>query len=214
MGITRNLHSSLQEQLDKHGPTAVANVRALSFLFPQRDAMNEIASQWKDFVQQANGNYLTLPALRDELEFLGISGVLGGNDDDEEDDDDDDNDLEEGYSVDFSVGLNERASQPEQPSQQQQGYDSDQQIISPFSEKAPAVGVAAATGSSLEFTRENVDKVLEEVRPYLVSDGGNVSVERVDEAKGDVYLKLEGACGSCASSTVTMKMGIERYVKR
>ncbi|EED92106.1 predicted protein, partial [Thalassiosira pseudonana CCMP1335] len=51
------------------------------------------------------------------------------------------------------------------------------------------------------------------VRPYLISDGGNVSVQNVDAGTGNVYLLLEGACGSCASSTVTMKMGIERVLK-
>ena len=42
---------------------------------------------------------------------------------------------------------------------------------------------------------------------------GNVSVQRVDAEFGNIYLMLEGACGSCASSTVTMKMGIERVLK-
>ncbi|OEU15395.1 nitrogen-fixing NifU-like protein, partial [Fragilariopsis cylindrus CCMP1102] len=60
---------------------------------------------------------------------------------------------------------------------------------------------------------ENVDSVLDEIRPYLISDGGNVSVERVDEETKNVYLVLEGACGSCPSSTVTMQMGIERVLK-
>ena len=55
--------------------------------------------------------------------------------------------------------------------------------------------------------------MLEEVRPYLIADGGNVSVQSVDEVTKNVYLKLEGACGSCASSTVTMQMGIERVLK-
>lgn len=92
----------------------------------------------------------------------------------------------------------------------------DSTIISPFeSDKA----AAAATTSSiveqqpLELTRENVDKVLDEVRPYLISDGGNVAVHNVDTDTGNVYLVLEGACGSCASSTVTMQMGIERVLK-
>jgi Fe-S cluster biogenesis protein NfuA len=47
----------------------------------------------------------------------------------------------------------------------------------------------------------------------LISDGGNVSVDRVEQDTMDIYLKLEGACGSCPSSTVTMKMGIERVLK-
>lgn len=38
-------------------------------------------------------------------------------------------------------------------------------------------------------------------------------MQKVDREFGNVYLMLEGACGSCASSTVTMKMGIERVLK-
>lgn len=38
-------------------------------------------------------------------------------------------------------------------------------------------------------------------------------MQRVDAEFGNIYLVLEGACGSCASSTVTMKMGIERVLK-
>jgi NFU1 iron-sulfur cluster scaffold homolog, mitochondrial len=49
--------------------------------------------------------------------------------------------------------------------------------------------------------------------PYLIADGGNVAVESVDETKRLVVLKLQGACGSCASSTITMQMGIERVLK-
>ena len=56
-------------------------------------------------------------------------------------------------------------------------------------------------------------KVLDETRPYLINDGGNVSIVRVDEEARSVYLKLEGACGNCASSTVTMSMGITRVLK-
>mmetsp|Transcript_35286 Transcript_35286/g.105418 ORF Transcript_35286/g.105418 Transcript_35286/m.105418 type:complete len:231 (-) Transcript_35286:111-803(-) len=83
-------------------------------------------------------------------------------------------------------------------------------VVSPFSEGAAP---AAAVGEELVFNRENVDKVLDEVRPYLISDGGNVSVQSVDEETKNVYLVLEGACGSCSSSTVTMQMGIERVLK-
>jgi len=54
---------------------------------------------------------------------------------------------------------------------------------------------------------------LDEVRPYLISDGGNVAVQAVDPEAMSVDLVLEGACGSCPSSTTTMKMGIERVLK-
>ncbi|KAF7144340.1 hypothetical protein RHSIM_Rhsim05G0118200 [Rhododendron simsii] len=59
----------------------------------------------------------------------------------------------------------------------------------------------------LPLTAENVESVLDEIRPYLISDGGNVALHEID---GNVVrLKLQGACGSCPSSVMTMVMGIE-----
>ena len=58
------------------------------------------------------------------------------------------------------------------------------------------------------LTVQFVDRALDEVRPYLIADGGNVEVVEVED--GIVKLRLQGACGTCASSTATMKMGIER----
>lgn len=62
--------------------------------------------------------------------------------------------------------------------------------------------------ATLELTGENVEKVLDEVRPYLIADGGDVELVEIDGLV--VRLKLNGACGSCPSSTTTMKMGIEK----
>jgi NFU1 iron-sulfur cluster scaffold homolog, mitochondrial len=56
-------------------------------------------------------------------------------------------------------------------------------------------------------------RLTNETGPYLIADGGNVAVESVDETNRMVTLQLQGACGSCASSTVTMQMGIERVIK-
>lgn len=56
-----------------------------------------------------------------------------------------------------------------------------------------------------------MDKALDEVRPYLIADGGNVEVAAVQD--GVVMLRLQGACGTCPSSTATMKMGIERSLR-
>ncbi|GAQ80291.1 Fe-S cluster assembly protein [Klebsormidium nitens] len=58
------------------------------------------------------------------------------------------------------------------------------------------------------LTEENVEKVMDEIRPYLMADGGNVELVEIDGLT--VRLRLQGACGSCPSSTMTMKMGIER----
>jgi Fe-S cluster biogenesis protein NfuA len=73
--------------------------------------------------------------------------------------------------------------------------------------------IGPITAKGLDFTKENIDKVLEEVRPYLIADGGNVAVVSIDEETRGIQLLLQGACGSCPSSTTTMKMGIERVLK-
>ena len=58
---------------------------------------------------------------------------------------------------------------------------------------------------------ENVEKVLDELRPFLMADGGNVEVVELDGPI--VKVRLQGACGSCPSSTMTLKMGIERKMR-
>jgi Fe-S cluster biogenesis protein NfuA len=63
----------------------------------------------------------------------------------------------------------------------------------------------------MELTSENVEKVLDELRPYLMSDGGNVELVELDGPV--VKLRLQGACGSCPSSTMTLRMGIERKLR-
>jgi len=55
---------------------------------------------------------------------------------------------------------------------------------------------------------DQVLEVLDKLRPFLQRDGGDV--ELVDVEDGVVKLKLMGACGSCPSSTITLKAGIER----
>lgn len=59
--------------------------------------------------------------------------------------------------------------------------------------------------------KESVEAVLEDIRPHLQADGGNVELVEIDG--GVVKLRLLGACGSCPSSTMTLKMGIERALK-
>ncbi|MGC8965731.1 MAG: NifU family protein [Caldimicrobium sp.] len=61
--------------------------------------------------------------------------------------------------------------------------------------------------------REAVEKALEKVRPMLQADGGDVELVEVTP-EGVVKVRLQGACGSCPMSMMTLKMGIERYLKR
>jgi len=84
-------------------------------------------------------------------------------------------------------------------------------IVSPFDSSSSSTTTTPVVEDELELTVENVEKVLDEMRPYLQSDGGNVRLAEIDGPI--VRLELQGACGSCPSSSMTMKMGLERRLK-
>jgi Fe-S cluster biogenesis protein NfuA len=60
---------------------------------------------------------------------------------------------------------------------------------------------------------DRIEYALNQIRPYLEADGGNV---KILELTDDMVLKLEflGACGSCTMSAMTLKAGVEQAVKR
>lgn len=58
-----------------------------------------------------------------------------------------------------------------------------------------------------------VETALEQIRPYLQADGGNVSLVEITD-DNIVKLELHGACKSCSMSMMTMKAGIEESIKR
>ena len=59
--------------------------------------------------------------------------------------------------------------------------------------------------------KDQVQEVLNVIRPSLQADGGDV--ELVDVKDGVVSVKLKGACAGCPMSTMTLKRGIERFLK-
>jgi Fe-S cluster biogenesis protein NfuA len=61
--------------------------------------------------------------------------------------------------------------------------------------------------------REKVENVLNKIRPSLRADGGDVKLVNVDK-DGAVSVKLQGACGACPLSQVTLKMSIEQQLKK
>lgn len=61
--------------------------------------------------------------------------------------------------------------------------------------------------------REQVEEVIQVIRPAVQADGGDLFLRDVDEAAGIVTVELTGACVSCPASTVTLKAGIERILK-
>jgi Fe-S cluster biogenesis protein NfuA len=60
---------------------------------------------------------------------------------------------------------------------------------------------------------QKVEIALEAIRPYLVTDGGDVRIVDISP-ENVVRLELLGACGSCPMSTMTMKAGVEEAIKR
>lgn len=60
--------------------------------------------------------------------------------------------------------------------------------------------------------KDKVQKALDKVRPNLQADGGDV--ELVDVADGVVKVRLTGACKGCPMSQMTLRNGIERYLKK
>ena len=60
---------------------------------------------------------------------------------------------------------------------------------------------------------DKIEGALDEIRPYLEADGGDINLVEVTE-KMVVKVKLLGACGDCNVSMMTMKSGVEQAIKR
>lgn len=200
----------------------VFHVRALSFSFPEPNSMQEIAHQWKQTALAADAKFQA--DIVDASLYLFDDDEDDDEDDDYDDDDDDDWDVEMTSQAMASVIMPElertsRTVELEQPLDD----DGNNVIVSPFAKKPEAstgaindskaddvdvveplsmpIPATTAANKGLDFTRDSVDIVLNEIRPYLISDGGNATVESVDQSTKTVYLKLLGACGTCPSST-------------
>lgn len=64
-----------------------------------------------------------------------------------------------------------------------------------------------------EELKMNVEKALEEIRPFLQSDGGDISLISIDN-ETSVKVKLEGACVGCSVNQMTLKSGVEMTIKK
>ncbi|MHC4550063.1 MAG: NifU family protein [Planctomycetota bacterium] len=62
-------------------------------------------------------------------------------------------------------------------------------------------------------TGAQLQTLIDEIRPYLQGDGGDCELIGFDEEVGTVQLRFVGACGGCPSSTVTLKLGIENFLR-
>ena len=214
VGCTQDLYSTLLSWESMVGK--VNRIRALSFTSspsPQLAiSMQQMVQDWKQEAQNAGAVF---------IDWIDPSPYLNDEDIDEDDDDDD-----------WDVEMTPQAMATVDGTTMRSGdTDTGDVVISPFAstetvdeESRNSEDIDDPADLLLPFTVESVDRVLDEVRPYLVADGGNVAVVNVlvdnknnnDESKAirrTVQLELQGACGSCPSSTVTMQMGIERVLK-
>jgi Fe-S cluster biogenesis protein NfuA len=66
---------------------------------------------------------------------------------------------------------------------------------------------------STEDLKVSVEKALDEIRPFLISDGGNITLIDIVDDK-HVKVRLEGACNSCSINQSTMKAGVESTIKK
>lgn len=64
-----------------------------------------------------------------------------------------------------------------------------------------------------EELKINVEKALDEIRPFLESDGGNISLVSIEDGK-IVKVQLEGACVGCSVNQMTLKSGVEMTIKK
>ena len=225
---TQDLYTALSAHVAEKGSEIVSHVRVVSYNVPIDEKMRGQMREWIGLADGAGSAKL----MRDKWSQTMTPSVVAvdageepailtdaqGNDvrsylyDDDDDDEDDDDEWEEEM---MAQSLDNMSSKVEEVGDGAGNEDGGSSVVSPFNSSAEEEETEVIKlGKTLEFTAENVDSVLNEVRPYLISDGGNVSVKKVEptETSNKIYLQLEGACGSCPSSTVTMKMGIERVL--
>lgn len=63
-----------------------------------------------------------------------------------------------------------------------------------------------------ETTEKKVQKALAEIRPRIQADGGDIELVAVE--KGIVKVRLQGACSGCPMAALTLKQGVERFIKQ
>ena len=66
----------------------------------------------------------------------------------------------------------------------------------------------------MDALREKIERALDNIRPYLRTDGGDVRIHSIKEEDFSVEVELLGACESCSMSSMTMKAGIEEAIRK
>jgi len=61
---------------------------------------------------------------------------------------------------------------------------------------------------------ERVGETIEKIRPAIQADGGDIELVDVDQSTGKVSIRFHGACRGCPMAALTLKMGVEKYLKQ
>ena len=69
------------------------------------------------------------------------------------------------------------------------------------------------TETESQGIQERVQGVVDEIRPLLQADGGDLELVGVEESTGVVSVRLQGACKGCPGAAMTLRMGVERRMK-
>eukprot|EP00249_Psilotum_nudum_P021913 c28297_g1_i2 orf=667-2055(+) len=241
IGYSRNIIKSLKCHKDQVEPAKCSFVRVKLFSDPDMISQNRLEDEKQRWLQDwevppGNSNEKALWEMSDEEKVenqektLRLRNSMGqnlhrpvvGEDTDagphrlklsEATEEDDWSTAIDGQTEETCNGQKESGERilPVSSNEEGQTKPSEEQVVSPFVKPNTQISDGLYSAASFELTLENVDVVLNDVRPYLIADGGNVEVISLES--GVVSLLLQGACGSCPSSTVTMKMGIERVLK-
>lgn len=62
--------------------------------------------------------------------------------------------------------------------------------------------------------KHRVEEALDAIRPYLAEDGGDVEFVAFEEKSGTLEVRLLGACADCPMASMTLRAGVERYLKK
>lgn len=60
---------------------------------------------------------------------------------------------------------------------------------------------------------EKIAEAVKMVRPSLQADGGDIEFVRFEESTGKAFVRLHGACRNCSISSVTLKQGVEKFLR-
>jgi len=215
VGSSNTVYKEIKEYYDHHGVETVNSVRIQTFAQSKPELLEsykkELISQTNPWGNRAGSAFSLLQKTSTLVETIScdIDDGNSNSNDENNKNNDDSNDNKGGINSLRDKISKQKRSTSNSNSDNNNNNNNNNVIQSPF--------VSAGSGSNsntyLDFTKENVDKVLDEVRPYLIQDGGNVAVVAIDQETRSISLSLQGACGSCPSSTTTMKMGIERVLK-